>query len=66
MAVNFCLSLIFWIRYCRIRNFRAIDRLCLLMNIMLIIMFVLSYACFPIFLSAYCNLGLQRLKDGGR
>jgi len=45
MIVLFCLSLIFWVKYCHIRHFIAIDKLCLLVNIMFIIVFVLTYAC---------------------
>jgi len=62
MIVHFCLSLIFWVKYCHIRNLKTKERLCLLINMMLIIMFVLTYACFPIFLSAYCNIMLATIK----
>jgi len=33
---------------------------------MLIIMFVLTYACFPIFLCTYCNVMLAMINKGGR
>ena len=46
---HFCLSLIFWIRYSHIKNFKVIDKLYLLINMMFIIMFVLTYVCFLIF-----------------
>ena len=42
MVVYFCLSLIFYIRYYYIRNLRAMDKLCLLINIMFIIMFIIK------------------------
>jgi len=29
-----------------------------------IIIFVLTYACFPIFLNAYCNVMLETIKKG--
>ena len=66
MVVHFCLNLIFWIKYYHIRNFITINRLCLLINIMFIIMFVITYACFPIFLSIYCNAMLATIKRGRR
>ena len=52
-----------------ILNCRLLDRLCLLINIMLIIMFVLSYAYFPIFLiflSVYCNVMFAIIKKEGK
>jgi len=36
----------------------------LLINFMSIIVFVLTYACFPIFLSGYCNVMLAIIKKG--
>ena len=62
MTVYFCLSLIFWIRYCHIRNFRSIERLYFLINIM----FILTYVCFLIFLSIYCNVMLATIKKWGK
>ena len=49
MIMHFYLSFIFWLIYYHIRHLNAIKRLCLLINIILI-MFVLTYACFHIFL----------------
>jgi len=54
------------IKYCHFKNFIAIDRLSLLINIMFIIMLILTYACFLIFLSVYYNVILTTIKkDGG-
>jgi len=66
MVVHFCLGLIVWIKYCQTKNFIATDRLCLLINIMLIIMFVLTYARFSIFLSRYCNIMFTTIKKEER
>ena len=41
---------------------RATNKLCLLINIMFIIMFVITYAYFLIFLSVYCNVMLATIK----
>jgi len=41
---------------------RATNKLCLLINIMFIIMFVITYAYFLIFLSVYCNVMLAIIK----
>ena len=62
MVLHFCLSLIFQVKQYHIRNFIATNRLCLLINIMLIIMFVLTYDCFSIFLRVYCNVMLTTIK----
>ena len=62
MIMYFYLSFIFWIKYSHIRHFRLTDKLCLLINIMFIVMFVLTYACFSIFLSVYCNVMLVTIK----
>ena len=63
MIVLFFLSLI-RIMYYHIKSFRTTDTLCLLINIMFIIMFVVTYAYFPIFLSIYCNVMLTTIKKG--
>ena len=67
MVVYFYLSLIFWVRYYHIRNLRTINGLCLLINIMLIIIFVLiNLYLFPYFLSVYCNIMFATIKKKRR
>ena len=51
-----------WFCHCHNKNFKATNILCLLINIMLIIIFVLTYAYFPIFVSAYCNVMFATIK----
>ena len=47
---------------CHNKNFRTTHKLCLLSILIIIIMFVLIYACFPIFLSVYCNIMFAMIK----